>query len=237
MIDIKYGRDKATGKLRLMVNGKQRTEGGEKSVPLSVSREHIQVSVCDDGAIVLKNLNVENDTFVNGVPVEQKRIKKGDVIELGSDRYRLDWSMIVPFVPVFIDISPLHDVWEHYQEEKMGFQVKEKKFNVLKSLTSLITMSAFILGAVDVGVSGASLRVVFYAMAIGVSVFFAFKSWKDASSMPRKYVELDKRFKRQYICPNPACRHFMGITDYEVLSQNKKCPHCGAVFIKRAFKN
>ena len=232
MIEIKYGRDEATGKLRVNVGGKQRVEGAEKSVPKCVSREHVQIQICDDSSIVLKNLNIENDTFVNGTAVEQKKIKKGDIIELGSERFRLEWSFIDPLVPLFVDIAPLRAVWDAYQEEKMAYQIKEKRFNVLKSLTGLITMSAFIFGAVDIGMSGASLRVILYVLAIGISIIFNLKSWKDASSMPKKYMELDKRIKRQYLCPNPKCNHFVGLVDYEVLAQNKKCPHCGALYIK-----
>ena len=232
MIEVKYGRDQATGKLHIAVGGKQRAEGAEKSVPMSVSREHALITIGDDASIVLRNLNIENDTYVNGTPVEQKLLRQGDVIELGKEHYRLDWSMITPFIPVFIDISPLRHVWEDYQTKKMDYQIKEKKFNVLKSLTSLITMSAFILGAVDVGVSGASLRLVFYVLAISVSIFFTVRSWKDASAMPKKYHKLEKQFHRYYVCPNPKCRHYMGANDYEILSQNKKCPYCGGIYIK-----
>ena len=232
MIEIILGRDEATGKLRIKVGGKQRVEGAEKSVPKSVSREHVQISICDDSSIILKNLNIENDTFVNGTGVEQKKIKKGDRIELGSDLYHLEWSVIEPFIPLFVDLSPLQTIWENYMETKMGYQIKEKKFNVLKSLTGLATMSAFVIGAVDTGVNGASLRIILYGLAIAVSIFFAVKSWIDASKMPKKYQDLDKRFKRQYICPNSKCKHYMGMVDYEILSQNKKCPHCGAIYIK-----
>ena len=166
MIEIIYGREEASGKLRLKAGGKQRIEGEDKSVPKSVSREHVMITICDDSSVVLKNLNIENDTFVNGTAVEQKKIKKGDVIELGSDHYRLEWKVIEPFIPVFIDIRPLSAVWEAYQKEKMGYQIKEKRFNVLKSLTSLITMSAFIVGAVDFGVKGVSMRTIAYGFAI-----------------------------------------------------------------------
>lgn len=232
MIEIKYGRDEATGKLRLKVGGKQKNEGADKSVPQSVSREHVQISICDDSSIILKNLNIENDTYVNGTPVEQKKIKKGDIIELGSDHYRLEWSVIEPFIPLFVDITPLRAIYETYQKEKMEYEVKEKKFNALKSFTSILTMSAIFVGAVDVGRSGISLRAIMYGIAICISIFFAAKSWIDASKMTSKKWELDKRFKRQYLCPNPKCKHFMGSIDYEVLSQNKKCTHCGAIYIK-----
>ena len=237
MIEIKYGRDEATGKLRLKVGGKQKNEGADKSVPQSVSREHVQISICDDSSIILKNLNIENDTYVNGTPVEQKKIKKGDVIELGSDHYRLEWNVIEPFIPLFVDITPLRAIWESYQKEKMEYQVKEKKFNAAKSFTSVLTMSAILVGAVDVGRSGISLRAIMYGIAICISIFFAAKSWIDASKMPKKYLDLEKRFKRQYLCPNPKCKHFMGITDYELFSQNKKCTHCGAIYIKHNQKN
>ena len=81
MIEIRCGRDEASGKLRLKTGDKQRLEGAEKSVPNSVSREHVLITINDDSSIVLKNLNVENDSFVNGTAVEQKKLKKGDYVE------------------------------------------------------------------------------------------------------------------------------------------------------------
>ena len=237
MIEITYGREETSGKLRLKASGKQRLEGEEKSVPKSVSREHVMISICDDSSVVLKNLNIENDTFVNGTAVEQKKLKKGDVIELGSDHYRLEWKVIEPFIPVFIDISPLRAVWEAYQEEKMRYQIQERRFNVIKSITSLITPLAIIMSFVNIGNLGMVLRVLLYGLLFCSSLFFQVKSWKDAERMLKKYQELDKRFKRQYICPNPNCRHFMGSQDYEILSQNKKCPYCGGLYIKENNSN
>ena len=149
-----------------------------------------------------------------------------DKIELGSDHYLIDWTLLKPFLP--IDIRPLKKVWDHYEAENLKIQIKERKFNALRSATGLITMLAIALSIAGGGRNKWYLAL--YAIAIIVSVAFFIKAYMDSSKLPQKRQELSKQFQRDYVCPH--CGHFMGNQPYDILAQNGCCPYCKKHFIQ-----
>ena len=106
MTTIIIGRDSKTSQLRMTANGKSAAICGKENVPMGVGREHISITIDDEGTVILQNLNIENDTYVNGIGVETKRLKEGDCIELGKEHYRIGWDVLQPFIPKFVDIRP-----------------------------------------------------------------------------------------------------------------------------------
>ncbi len=228
MTEIKIGRDATTGQLRVTTNGKSVAIGEKDSVPKGVGREHVSVTIDDGGAITLRNLNIENDTFVNNIGVEVKRLKKGDRIELAREHYPLSWDVLNPFIPKFADIRPLKKLWDDYQSELLNLQIKERRSGVLRSATGLITMAAMVL-SVFTGRDN-PLFLTLYALAGVVSAFFFVKAFRDSSKMPKLQQEIRESFPKKYVCPH--CGHFMGNQSYEIISQGKNCPHCKAIYIK-----
>ena len=228
MTEIKIGRDAATGQLKLTANGKSVTTGEKDSVPKGVGREHVSVIIDDGGKITLRNLNIENDTFVNGIGVEVKRVNEGDRIELAKEHFSLSWDVIKPFIPKFADIRPLKDVWDGYQSELLALQIKERRSGVLRSATGLITMAAMVL-SVFTGRDN-PLFLALYVLAGVVSAFFFVKAFRDSSKIPKLQQEIRDSLPKKYVCPQ--CGHFMGNQSYEVISQGKNCPHCKAIYIK-----
>lgn len=228
MTEIVIGRDGQTGKLRLTVGKQTSTFGEANSVPRSVSQEHVRVTVGDDGIIVLANLNAENDTYVNHRAVERKRISEGDRIVLGGEHYRLSWDMLKPFIPRMADISPLEQVWKDYQAERLAMQIRERRFNTLRSATGLITMFAVVLGAF----TGRDnpLFMVLYAAAAVISLVFFFIAYRASSKIPLQQNQLTEDVKHRYKCP--SCGALLTLQDYDMLRQTKGCPHCGAVWKK-----
>lgn len=228
MKEIVIGRDGPTGKLRLIVGNQSATFGQQNSVPRSVSQEHARLTIGDDGTLVLTNLNVNNDTYVNHQGVERKRIKEGDHIVLGGEHYRLTWDMLKPFIPQMADITPLEQVWNDYQQQRLQMQIRERRFNALRSATGLITMFAVVLGAV----TGRDnlLFLSLYGVAAVVSLAFFFIAYRASSKIPQMQYELQEHVKQQYKCP--ACGCLLTLQDYDMLRQTKGCPHCGAVWKK-----
>lgn len=226
MKEILLGRDAQTGKLRITVGKQTATFGQENSVSKSVSKEHLRLIIGDDGTLTVVNLNPDNDTFVNGRPVEQKRIKKDDRIELGQDRYLLSWDMITPFIPV--DISPLKAVWKEYQDEKLKMQISERRFNALRTVTGAISPVAIIAG-IYLGRDNA-LMMVLYLLPAVLILLFAFMSWKAASKIPKQQAELLERTKHAYKCP--ACGRLLTLQDFDMLSQQKGCQYCQAEWLR-----
>ena len=228
MTEIVIGRDGQTGTLRLTVGKQTSTFSEANSVPRSVSQEHIRVTIGDDGIIVLTNLNAENDTYVNHRAVERKRISEGDCIVLGGEHYRLSWDMLKPFIPRMADISPLEQLWKDYQTERLQMQIRERRFNTLRSATGLITMFAVVLGAF----TGRDnpLFMVLYAAAAVISLVFFFIAYRASSKIPLQQNQLTEDVKHRYKCP--SCGALLTLQDYDMLRQTKGCPHCEAVWKK-----
>lgn len=228
MIAIIIGRNHQTNQLQLSVNGKSQPFGPKNSVPTSVSKEHASFSIMDDGKLVINNLSIQNDTYVNMVGIESKRIKEGDRIELGPDHYVLDWGFLTPFIPKYADIRPLKKVWDDYQRELLDLQIKEKRFGVLRSATGLITTLAIIL-SMFTGRDN-PMFIILYAAAGLISAAFFIKAYMECSKTPMKMQEIKDAFPNKYVCPN--CGHFLGQVSYDVLCQNSKCQHCKAIYKK-----
>lgn len=223
MKEIIIGRDGTTGKLRLTAGKQTSTFGESDSVPRSVSQEHARLTIGDDGTLVLTNLNPENDTYVNHRGIECKLISEGDRIQLGNDHYRLGWDMLKPFIPRLVDISPLEQVWKDYQRKRLQMQIRERRFNALRSATGLITMFAVVLGAFT-GRDNPLFMTLYIAAAV-ISLVFFFIAFRVSSKIPMLQNQLTEDMKHRYKCP--ACGALLTLQDYDMLRQTKGCPHCG----------
>lgn len=224
-MEILIGRDKDTGKLRIKADGKALLYG-TKRLPDSVLEEHIKLRVEDD-CIRLENLNLNAYTYVNGQAVEKKNITRQHNIELGRDRYPLDWHALDELIPAEADIRSLKPIWEEYESQNISLQIAERRFNTLRSLTGLITMAAIAL-SITTGGRG-TWYIVLYLLAIIISLLFFIKSFIDSSKIPQKKQELGRIFQHSYTCPN--CGHFLGNQSYDLLTQNDHCPYCKTKFI------
>ena len=226
MIEITIGRDGQTGKLRLTVGKQTSTFGAENSVPRSVSQAHARLTIGDDGTLVLTNLNIENETYVNHRAIERKRISEGDRISLGGDKYRLGWDMLKPFIPKMADIGGLEQVWRDYQRQRLQMQIRERRFNTLRSATGLITTLAVVLGAVT-GRDNLLFTSLYIAAGLVSLVFFVI-AFKASSKIPMQQQQLTEDTKHRYKCP--ACGALLTLQDFDMLRQTKGCPHCGAIW-------
>ena len=221
---IIIGRDVKTGQLLLSGAGKSGTYGN--SVPQDISEQHCRLDF-KDGIIRLKNLDINNDTYVNGQAVESKTITRSDKIELGTSHYPLSWEAVDAIIPPEADIRPLQDVWNEYERQNVKLQIDERKFNTLRSATGLITMVAI---ALSIATGGKSVwYMVLYALAIIASVVFFIKAYRDSSKIPQKRQELNHQFQHDYVCPH--CGRFLGNQSYHILAQNTQCPYCRVKFI------
>ncbi len=221
MKEILIGRDAETNKLRITVDGKSAAFGAADSVPRSVSQQHVKLTIGNDGSLLLTNLNVDNDTFVNHRGIEAKYITHGDRITLGGENYKLTWDILDPFIPKMADISGLQQVWDEYQEKRLQMQIKERRFNTLRSATGLLTMAAMVLGF-SIGRGGAVFFL--YIAAAVISLAFFVIAFMQSSRIPREQDQLLQDTKRRYKCP--ACGRLLNLQDFEMLRQSSGCPHC-----------
>lgn len=222
---IQIGRDLSTSKLRL-TNGEKSVLTDRADVPSTVSPEHCEIDV-EDNHIKLRNIDINNYTYVNGQAVEAKTIQKTDKVELGSDHYPFDWKSLDGILPPMADIRPLRNVWDSYEQQNIGLQIDERRFNTLRSVTGLITMVAI---ALSIATGGRSpWYLLLYGVAITASLVFFVKAYRDAAKIPQKRQELTKKFQHDYVCPH--CGRFLGNQSYDILTQNTCCPYCKTKFI------
>ncbi len=233
-MEVIIGRKDGTNQLSLKVGNKVSIKGPQQSVNNGVSREHCKLTVNDDGTFTIENLKAENQTLVNGLPIASKRITPNDVVELGWQRYRLDWNLVFEVIPKMVNISHLRLVKQRYDEETQKLTVKQGRANALRSITSVLSMGAIAVGFFGMTKSDGEVdwvRIILYALAILLTVGFTIKSFIDASKLPQQRKDLQDWFTRNYTCPN--CGKFMGNQDYDHgVSLMECCPACKAKFIK-----
>ena len=226
-MEIIIGRDQQTRQLCIIKDGNSRLYGQANSVPMDVSRHHISLVPAGSGKWKIKNLNERNVTFVNGIAVESKTISESDKVELGNSHYLFQWSALSEPKVETIDIRPLKAIWKEYDEQKFDSQIAERKFNAARSATGIITMLAI---ACSIILGHGPIYIMLYAVAIGISVAFTYQAYIKSTEVPQQQRELTKHFQQRYVCPK--CGHFMGFTDYDILTQNDACPYCKTKYKK-----
>ena len=226
-MEIIIGRDQNTRQLSVVKDGRSKLYGQPNSVPMDVSRHHMSLQPVGNGKWMIKNLNERNVTFVNGIAVESKTISENDRIELGNSHYLFNWSAISEPKVETVDIRPLKIIWKEYDEQKFDAQIAERKFNAARSATGIITMLAI---ACSIILGHGPIYIMLYTVAIGISVAFAYQAYIKSTEVPQQQRELTKHFQQRYVCPK--CGHFMGFTDYDILTQNDACPYCKTKYKK-----
>lgn len=226
-MEIIIGRDQQTRQLCIVKEGNTKLFGQPGSVPMDVSRHHISLVSAGSGKWKIKNLNERNVTYVNGIAVESKTISESDKVELGNSHYLFQWSALSEPKVETIDIRPLRAIWKEYDEQKFDAQIAERKFNAARSATGIITMLAI---ACSIILGHGPIYILLYAVAIGISAVFTYQAYIKSTEIPQQQRELTKHFQQRYVCPK--CGHFMGFTDYDILTQNDACPYCKTKYKK-----
>lgn len=222
-MEIVIGRDTASSQLKLTSGSQSLLYGKPGCVPSSVGEQHCKLVLAANKMHIV-NIDINNYTYVNGHAIESARVSFCDQIVLGKDGYTLDWEAVVPLAT---GIAHLQKVWEEHEEQLLKLQTSERRFNILRSATGLITMIAIALGLITGRQSNWLLLL--YALAIIVSLAFMIKAWRDAARTPQRIQQLNQQFQLDYSCPH--CHRFLGNQSFQILSQNDNCPYCKTHFI------
>ena len=222
-MEIIIGRDGATSRLCITVDGTPSLIGNAGSVPNTVSRKHCALTINDDGTMHIKNINPQNMTFVNGLAVMSKTVTRSDKVELGTDNFQLNWDLIDKAMPKEADVRPLQAVWDTYNNDNKTLTQSTQRFQVFRSIIPVFTMSAVLIGYI----SGGRGMVFFllYGIIIALTIFLSWKAWKDIAKNDEQREEIKNSFTHNYCCPQ--CGYFFGFTDYRILTKNMdNCPKC-----------
>lgn len=203
------------------------------SVPVTVSRDQIILNIDENtGVITLKNQKPNNVVFVNGHGVESKVLMRGDRVELGNDRWPLPLDEIADkYVPKFFDLTPLKRIWDDYEQSIRLTKISNNRRNAYRAGIPILSTLAIAIPMIS-GERG-TISMILYAFVILFNIIFFIDSFRRSAKSVDEEEQRKKQFMASYVCPNPKCRHFMGNSPYEIISQNDKCPWCKSKFSRR----
>ena len=237
-LEATIGKEEGLHRLKVRIGAKEYALGAPQSVPNSVSRAHCSLSVdySDDASrkvtkIRIKNLKVQNVTYVDGQEIDSKQIGENALVELGFERYTLNLKQLInsmrqllsPPPPEEYSISYLSKVWQEYDEAKLKISEDSMRSANKQRLQGLLSMLGVGVGLIP-GMDN-SIRIGIVVAAILIGAYFFIKG-ASGTTVQKKMHDLDEEFRKKYICPNPDCRHFVGNIPYDILRQNKNCPYC-----------
>lgn len=234
-MEIIVGREEKTSepRLRLIIDGKERFLATKTHVPKTVSRRHCVLSVNGD-EILIKNMKEGvNPIYVNGQEVEQKRIKKEDIIQLGLEKYSVDVVAILAALGggtgESMSIAHLEKVYNDYYETIVKMQERDRKNNAVSRIISLLLMGFGVISfMIPTSGSGDGIFInVMRVTLVAVALIFAIIGFRDTSN-PRKLQELKDKFLDDYVCPK--CGKSFGSLRYKDLAKYVSCPSCKVKF-------
>lgn len=237
---ITIGRDHATNILTYTAAGQRPVVVRGAQVGNSVSGKHCELDINENGDIVVRNLKQQNTTWVNGMPVETMHIGDNARVELGFERWPIDWTIIHDLkkqvMPKVYNVSYLEQVWEEYSEKLASLQRAQTMTNVYRGAIPVLTIGGGALCRFYAESHPhshiADLQYIIMGVAGVLMVVFCIKGFYDAKRIPEKRKQLQKDLIPKYCCPNPECSYFFGYQDYNVLKANSQgvCPRCKTKF-------
>lgn len=217
---------------------------------------HCSLDINPAGNILLTNLNETNTTFVDDSPVMTKKVMRDSKISLGRKTYNVTVATLLDaalrLIPVSgsvpgsgagpvpakeYSIRHLERVWDKYHEQELELAKKRQRDAVISRLYMPLMIVSGGIGALASYLSQngspslfmTAFQYIMYALAVVFLFVGLYKTIVDKSIEEKE--ELLQDFQDSYVCPNPDCRHFVGMTPYRILKQNKGCPYCKSKWI------
>lgn len=230
--------------------------GSPGSVPNSVSRckpaddtAHCKIEIDSTGNMIITNLKPQNVTCVNGSEIVAKRITCDDELHLGRDMYPIRIGAILDTATKIAgtapeqrqnvpptqsskksySIKPLENVWKNYYDKTRELNTKQRNINLLRSSTPIFTLGSGVLAALAKRLDCLPSWVLVLTSILSVTglilMIYSFIRAYKFNSIEEKEL-ITQEFQKNYVCPNPECRHFLGNQPYDIVRQNKVCPYC-----------
>lgn len=239
-MEIIIGREEGARRLHCMVDGREFNIGPAGMVPLSVSRKHCRITI-NSGHINIENLNLQNETYVDGNQVFSKALTVSSRVQLGKDHFLLPLRQILQLVngvsvpmggqpakevPTF-SLRPLKAVWSEYEQQVLDIQNKVSQKANQQRLQGILSLLGVCVGLVP-GINVA-VRVVIVLGALLLAVYF-FCRGKNEDSVAQQIHDLNEEYAKKYKCPNPQCGKPFGNIPYRNIEYYKQCISCGCKY-------
>lgn len=231
-MEIIFGRDSESGRLQVSCAGKVFYKGNPKTVDMGVSKQHCKLIIADDGTMTLCNINPDNETMWNGLSIERKRFELNDDtdIRLGQCGYRLPLKEVLKQLGVknIYSIAHLKKIIDEHKAVKMKLQIQQGRQNAFRSMGMVLIPLSSLLGFTNILPSD-SLRYVSTFACFIFGIYSIYKGYVSASKNPKIQMELDNKYHKECICPNPDCGHFLP-GEYDDILKAGACPWCRSKF-------
>lgn len=236
------------------------------NVPGSVSRldmvnerAHCSLEIDGSGKMRLFNLKSLNQTYVDGMQVQERSVTPLSRVQLGMDGYPLDLqsvlfeaeqlaSKIVSTLPkasgygempggvsqgnvTRVDIRHLEYVWEEYEAETEAIMKRRKNLGILASITPIFTIGgAAVAGCANyLDIGKEATACMWIFSAVALLFFMVVLYLRLTDKSDVLSKQARERFLKSYHCPK--CHKFVGNLPYFLIREMKKCPGCGSEFI------
>jgi hypothetical protein len=128
----------------------------------------------------------------------------------------------------------LKKVWDNYHDENIKIKKRGQELGAAQSFTPILTLGSTAISAIAAPLGFADVCYVTIPLII-IGVFLMIRNYnkrKNDTSI-EDGERLLEEFQHKYVCPNPDCKHFLGMQSYIVLRQTKKCPWCGCTYVEK----
>lgn len=222
---------------------------GNQPFPITdgtVSKRHVKLTVLPGNKVQVEDLGSSNGTFINGLRIIKKVVDRNTVVRLGST-FTFNIKDALPQVapppqtppqnpPQVSEFSIVHlkRVWEEYDEGLTALADKNRRIALITRLSSVFTIGGGVLGGALRSIDGLEAISNISLVASGIGLIIMIYSIVQSTSFDyaKEKKALDEKFEANYVCPNPKCRHYLGMKKYSILSQDKQCSYCRSKFIK-----
>lgn len=198
-----------------------------------VSDKHAQLWL-KDGRIVVQDLNSSNGTFKNDRRILKTELDEGDVLKVAD--------LPIPYNALMRKIEEiqkgndysdeflqLKEIYIKYKQDVQRLKrTQQKRPMVFRVVLSLVPILASI---VLWDIIDTSLRYIIMvggsSLVFGVTSLLAMGQEKEINE---KLESLSDDFQIKYVCPK--CKTRQGMVSWVVLSNQKRCKSCGAIWVK-----
>lgn len=260
---ILIGKEPGQGRLLVSVAGKTAAIGSANCVPSSVSRckvaegvAHAQITVDQNGRMILTNMKTQNVTYVNGSEIVSKHVLPTSTVELGKDRFNINLPLIIETAEKILaiadgaapqgggakevkkfNISHLERVWNDFHDKNMALKQRQRHQALMSRLPMFFTMGGGAISAVAMalGWSEAVKSLCLGMTVVGVIIMiYTFVKSKNDTSLEESEKLLED-FQEHYTCPNPECNKFLGNMSYKLMKKqySMHCPYCKSEFVEK----
>lgn len=218
-----------------------------------VSGQHARLTECTPTTFLLEDLNSKNGTFVDGVRITRKFVDRASTIQFADTVFSIEQLLAQlneappvksPLIPSPVasnqaepisapkpvldfttEFAALEPVYVQYPQLKRACRQREKMIR-----TGSVILSSVVGISAVVASGGTALSLLQVMSSAGLSVLVP-TLCSTFLSTEEKLELIDKEYRERYRCPNPTCRDPFGTREWELLSQQKTCRRCQAIWV------